>query len=159
MIEAVGARPPGSLQEVYLQAGAGQAGGQLPDPSAADHQAFDAAMARAEAQAQIEPAARTDVVAAAVDNPWIVPPSVSGSAAPAQPGLGDRLMDTVVEVRDVWDTQRSHIEMMRTDPTSMSRMEMMGLFYDIQQSTMVYGLVVNEVNQVDSKIEGILRTG
>ena len=157
MIEAVGARPAGSLQEVYLQAG--QAGGQLPDPPAADRQAFEAAMERAEAQAQIEPAAHTEVVAAAVDNPWIVPPNVSGSAGPAHPGLGDQFMNTIVEVRDVWDTQRSHIEMMRIDPTSMSQTEMMGLFYDIQQSTMVYGLVVNEVNQVDSKIEGILRTG
>lgn len=158
MIEAVGARPPGSLQEVYFQVGQAQTGGQLPDPPAADREAFAAAMERAEAQAQIEPSTRPEVVAAVADNPWIVPPTTSGADSAANVGLGERLMDTVVEVREVWDTQRGQIESMRVDPTNMSQADMMGLLYDVQQSTMVYGLVVNEVSQVDSKIEGILRT-
>ena len=67
-------------------------------------------------------------------------------------------MDTLVEVREVWDTQRGEVELLRTDPSSISPTDMVGLLYDIQQSTMVYNMVVNEVSQVDSKIEGILRT-
>ena len=157
MIEAVGARPVGSLQEVYVQAG--QASGQLPDPSPADRQAFEVAMERAEAQAQIEPSTRSEVVAAAADNPWIVPPIPSGAShSTPDIGVGERLVDTLVEVREVWDTQRGQVESMRADPANMSQTDMVGLLYDIQQSTMVYGMVVNEVSQVDSKIEGILRT-
>ena len=158
MIEAVSARPAGSLQEVYLQAGQ-VGGGQPPDPSPADRLAFEAAMERAEAQTQVEPSTRADVVAAAADNPWVVPPTPADASHSApNVGLGERLMDTLVEVREVWDTQRGEVELLRTDPSSISQTDMVGLLYDIQQSTMVYNMVVNEVSQVDSKIEGILRT-
>lgn len=157
MIEAVSARPPGSLQELYLQAG--QSGGQLSDPPAADVQAFDAAMERLEvAQAQIEPSTGTDVVAPAADNPWIVPPSVSGADGPADTGLGLGIADTMVEVRDLWDSQRTQVDSLRLDAGNMSQAEMLGMFYDISHSTVVFSMVTTEVGQVDSKIDRILRT-
>ena len=156
MIEAVGARPAGSLQEVYLQVA--QAGGQLPDPPAADRQAFEAAMERVEAQAQIEPSTRPDVPAAAADNPWIVPPTVTDTGGAPATEMSERLMDGVVQVRDNWDTHRAQVEAIRVDPASMSQVDMMGLLYELQQSTMVYTMVVNEVGQVGSKIDGLLRT-
>ena len=156
MIEAVGARPAGSLQEVYLQVA--QAGGQLPEPPAADRRAFEAAMERAEAPAQVEPSTRADVAAAAADNPWIVPPSVTDAGGAPAVGFSERMMDSLVQVRETLEVQRAHIDSVRANPESLSQVDMLGLLHDVQQATMVYTLVVNEVGQVSSKIDGLLRT-
>ena len=158
MIEPVGARPVADLHEIYQWYTNNNPG---PAPaSAADQARFEAAMEVS--QAQIAPPvemARPITEATSTDsNLWVLPPTGPEANQVPPPTLGDTILDGMTNLRDGWSEMRESLNTIEANP-KLEPTEMVKVLYDVQQTTILFSLVTNEVSQASRKVDGLLKAG
>lgn len=158
MIEPVGARPVADLHEVYQWYTEGE---QAPlNAAAADRARFEAAM-DVEAAPQVpavQVAQNTTAADPAATDGWVLPATPEEASRIPAPTLGDRILDGMTGLRDGWSEMKAAIDAAATNPV-MQPAEMVRMLYEVQQATVVFSLVTNEVSQASKKVDGLLKTG
>ena len=158
MIEPVSGRTTTQLQEIYDRfAERAESGPDRVRPG--DQERFEAAFARSEAverQAPVHTAAETQVAQAPSTDPWVLPPP-AGTAGPEVPNVGERILDTMHNLREGWNETNALMEDMMSRP-GITMMELMNLQVQVQQTTVMMQLVSQEVGTVSQKVDGLLRT-
>ena len=152
IIEAVGTRPVGEISEVYTMI-AQQQSSVRDAPSVDAVTRFEAAMEQVENAAPATEAVQPADLQAT--DPWVIP---AVSPEGTEISIGDRILDGMGSLRDGWSNTVDAMQDLQ-EQNNLQPADMLSLQFQMSHTSLMLGMVSQEVGSITQKIDGLLRVG